>query len=732
MATKKYKWYAKDGTLIHPETEPAMITSGLVVGGTNVSVSRNDTTGAYTVNATIPAVESVPKLTTARTIGLDTAVTATATAFDGSKNISIPVTAVKEAYLSWGGKNFAGSYGAIDAAMVPDLGANRLAFVKAAGVEIEYSRNGGASWVNYGASDAAKVGLFSDINQSIYIGGDSAKNVEKSNYMVRVTVNTSAAGVYTALNKFVIYISTNGSTGCYCSIDARLQSDYEAGVETWKNFADKVALSGWSGYNVINISSITTYGNTAASQYGQVRFTFGVESHASTVNYAGLQVQRIFGFGGVGWTTPSTMAAKGALYNWDYAQNMILPASIRGTTNKASDLGTSSYQFNNLYLGGALVLDGKSLTAPTTAGKVASEEWVTAQLKNIDIPTIDTSKLVTTDTEQEITGHKTFLLTGGTKVDFAGGSGGVVCYASSGSMAARVRVANGWGGGFYAYNTDDTDPEFGGYIAYSSRNIIHNTGVVSSTFNFPKKTSSGEYTLATTSDIPDTSKFITSTQLNSKLNYYIQIGEILKERLEFGDASEGIMVPAALGIGSVSVKGVFDNYSPAYEAITNYTHCGIEVTNIEYERPTVLFLFPSKQYDSPIQTLATLSDIEEALSGGGGSSGGKKYLHRIGVQDQANAVLFHLEIISDIGTQISSISELCEELAKQTAVAPEVAFPVSGYGHNGYSSIVSAFTDSGELFITVVPTGGGDRVLGRMKDIFQFGAIGVSDIVKEL
>lgn len=342
MATKKLKWYAQNGDLYHFETEPAAITSGLITAGTNVTVTRNSTTGAYTV----------------------------------SSNIS----SLGEAYLTWGGKNFAGAYSPIDAAMVPDLGANRLAFVNSAGIEIEYSRDGGKTWVDFGATEAQKVGLFSDINQSLIIGNDTTKTgVDKTNYMLRVTVNTGTASVYTALNKFIIYISTNGSTGSYCTITARLQSDYEAGAETWKTFADKVSLSGWSGFNVINTSSITTYGNNKTSQYGQVRFTFGVTSHATTVAYAGLTVQRIFGFGGVGWTTPSTMAAKGTLYNWDYAQNMILPANIRGTTTNTSDLGTTSYTFRNLYLGTGLVIGGKTLTAPTTAGKIASEEWVKAQ-----------------------------------------------------------------------------------------------------------------------------------------------------------------------------------------------------------------------------------------------------------------------------------------------------------------------------------------------------------------
>lgn len=45
------------------------------------------------------------KLSAGRSISLGTAVSSTATTFDGSKNITIPVTSINEAYLEWGGKN---------------------------------------------------------------------------------------------------------------------------------------------------------------------------------------------------------------------------------------------------------------------------------------------------------------------------------------------------------------------------------------------------------------------------------------------------------------------------------------------------------------------------------------------------------------------------------------------------------------------------------------------------
>lgn len=175
---------------------------------------------------------------------------------------------VKEANIQWGGKNFAGSFGAIDAAMVADLGANRMAFAKAAGVTIEYSTNGGSTWTDYGASEASKLGLTST-GAGLYLGKHNTNGTGTANDRLRITFDTSLSQIYTQLNKFVLLVSTNGASGFTCTIDAATNG----APTTFHTFADHIPLSGWSGYNVINTSTITTYGNSS-SQYQKLRFTF--------------------------------------------------------------------------------------------------------------------------------------------------------------------------------------------------------------------------------------------------------------------------------------------------------------------------------------------------------------------------------------------------------------------------------------------------------------------------
>lgn len=250
--------------------------------------------------------------------------TLTAKTFSGS---GAQLTNLREAYLDWGGRNFSGSYGPIDAAMIGRLGADRFAFGKPAGVTIEYSTNSGTTWTDYGATDAEKNQLFGSggVTGSFIIGKNTTKDesIELKNYMLRVTIDTDAFKVYTTLNKFAIYVSTSGSTGCYCSIDAALEST----PTTFVNFADKVSINGWSGWNIINTQNFTTYGNTAASQYGKLRFTFGCTG-GNAKSYTGLRIQNIMGFGGMGHSTPSNMATHGHLYNWDASQNATFPAKV--------------------------------------------------------------------------------------------------------------------------------------------------------------------------------------------------------------------------------------------------------------------------------------------------------------------------------------------------------------------------------------------------------------------
>ena len=302
-------------------------------------------TTTYAGSSTVGgAANSAVKLETARTINVGTGVAGTATSFDGSANITIPVTAIKEAYLIWGGKDFSASFSPLDAALEPRIGANRLEMCAGAGIKIERTTDGGTSWTEVTTSSISNTdrsALFSSVGRNVTVSATSTASMgtDAAKYMMRITLDTSVANVYTILNKFILNISTGGASGSYAKLRVRTAANVTAGSDTWLTW-DKTnrtwssspaeadthcPIGGWSGFNVINTAGITTYGNTA-SQYRNIQFIFGCTKNDSAS--VGLSVINIQGYGGVAWGAPSNMARTGHLYSWTGTGAATFPSSV--------------------------------------------------------------------------------------------------------------------------------------------------------------------------------------------------------------------------------------------------------------------------------------------------------------------------------------------------------------------------------------------------------------------
>lgn len=274
----------------------------------------------------------------------------------------------KEAYLEWGGRNFAAGYGPIDAAMVPALGADRFAFLKLAGVTVEYSRDKGVTWVDYGSPAENTGNLFCPSKAAtLVIGKADANNKATANgdkYQLRISINTGSANIYSVLNKFVIYVSTNGSNSCTVSLEKATHGD----PTTFTSHFSDVPISGWSGFNVINCAGIRTYGNSN-SQYQYLRFIF--KANGGNTNYNGLNVASLMAFGGVGWTTPSTMARTGDVYSLDYLQNATFPNEVTATEFNGP-LNGIAYNARNVlaYASNEVILGANSPTAGNSTNDI--------------------------------------------------------------------------------------------------------------------------------------------------------------------------------------------------------------------------------------------------------------------------------------------------------------------------------------------------------------------------
>lgn len=231
-----------------------------------------------------------------------------------------------EANLTWGGKNFSGSFGPMDAALNPVLSANRLAGMDPAGITVEYSTNGGSTWSTYSLSDAQKIALVTT-STTIRIGGPTAS--QTANSQVRVTLDGVSGGVYTALNKLHIYVSTSYSNGCTVTLESY---DYNSST-SWHTILTE-GVGGWSGWNVLNFSLPGTgcFGGENNNQHQRkIRLTFKHTGITSGQESNGLCIFKIYGYGGVGWGAPSQLATSGTPYYYDEYLNVTFPGQVTAT-----------------------------------------------------------------------------------------------------------------------------------------------------------------------------------------------------------------------------------------------------------------------------------------------------------------------------------------------------------------------------------------------------------------
>lgn len=358
-----------------------------------------------------------------------------------------------EAYLKWGGKNFSNDYSPIDASMIDVLGANRSAFFPGEYVDIEYSRDDGVTWNTYDSlTTPQKTGLFSS-GTTIYIGNAQNNDVADEHFQLKIIMNAKGASFYTELNKFAIYLSTSGSTGCWGSIDIRLQKNQEDNVDTWRNIANKVPMVGWSGWNIINTGKFITCANSdsgSTSKYSQIRFTFGCTGYnGNGTTNRGLNIQKIMCFGGVGWSTPSCMAATGHLYRYDSEQTMFVPGNLL-PQNSNSYLGGVNYKWQNVYANyfrGNLIGD---VTGNVTGTVSSTDRLNIKDTRNInDIPSDFTRGIVSDfKSNTAISGPDNSIYSGIISIkpwtDFSGGKMHQLAFTNNGIYHRKNATDSTW------------------------------------------------------------------------------------------------------------------------------------------------------------------------------------------------------------------------------------------------------------------------------------------------
>ena len=294
--------------------------------------------------------------------------------------------------MLWGGKNLSGEVSPTDAAMVSVIGGNKFALCKSQGITVEYTNDGGATWVNYDATEETKIKLISGISTvGLYYGKKTeSSQIVTADDMLRITVNAWTCGVYTSLRKILIEFATSGSTNDFVKIESATIGDQETFtvVGTYN-------VSGNSEWNSIPYSNnFGAYSLNQASNVGVLRFTFSTSTASS---YQGRPyVQNLILNGITNYVNPSKLSATGHLYSYDYQQNATFPANV--TANKfigdGSNLTNIPYPVTSVNTKtGAVTLSATDVSAiPSTltgtAGQVLTktadgQEWKDATPRDV-------------------------------------------------------------------------------------------------------------------------------------------------------------------------------------------------------------------------------------------------------------------------------------------------------------------------------------------------------------
>nr|DAG35324.1 MAG TPA: hypothetical protein [Bacteriophage sp.] len=239
-----------------------------------------------------------------------------------------------------GNVNYSGWAGPIESAHIDVLRANRLAFLPASGVKVEYSVDGGATWIDYGANDAQKASLFAMQMGSaapFYTGKHTKADECTTKDQLRITV--TPVDRYASVNMLYLWVSVAGT-----SATVNISRSTIGAKETFTDVRTDVPISGWSGPNEIRFSGGTFGGgSTQTGNAYAYRFTFKNKADGK----GSISVMDIRMYGPSAWGVPNNMMEKDHIYNWDANQNVQFPAQVTATRFNGSSTGVVDYGDSN-------------------------------------------------------------------------------------------------------------------------------------------------------------------------------------------------------------------------------------------------------------------------------------------------------------------------------------------------------------------------------------------------
>ena len=211
--------------------------------------------------------------------------------------------------VKFGGLPLAGNLSPAAAASIGLL-SNKAELCNPNGVTVEYSNDGGTTWLDYGLNDTSKVDLLSMLGASISVG-KKAIGVTLDD-QVRVTVTAVECGLYTALKSILLNVSTNGGLDCTATIEySKMDSPDDFSLY------EVVPITGWSGWNEIPCAMAFGGGQQRLNNTSAIRVTLKVGTLPTSSSPGNLSLLNILLLGTTNWDAPSYLARTGHLYKYN-------------------------------------------------------------------------------------------------------------------------------------------------------------------------------------------------------------------------------------------------------------------------------------------------------------------------------------------------------------------------------------------------------------------------------
>ena len=217
--------------------------------------------------------------------------------------------------------NYAGCVSPLNRSLFNVARSCKSAFLPPESITVEYTRDNGASWLDYGFSDFNKRGLFSmNKANSAYLGKSTTE--AKVGYGVRITIK--ATDRYVSFDTFYCWLSTAHT--CTASIERSTIGEPDKFISV----VNDVPVSGWSGANEIAFTAGTFGGgDSQLSNFATYRITFMIKSVNSDWVKNASSVTDLRFYGDNCWGSANPMMENDNIYTWDALGNVSFAKDVK-------------------------------------------------------------------------------------------------------------------------------------------------------------------------------------------------------------------------------------------------------------------------------------------------------------------------------------------------------------------------------------------------------------------